>query len=758
VAAANVSDVPFGSVVAVTKLHVPELRQTLVPRHALLGLLDTGPATRLTLVTGPPGAGKTTLVAQWHAARGAGRPFAWLGLDPDDADPVRFWGLVIAALREVHEGFGARAATALRAGRGAVLPAVVPELINEAAALPARTVLVLDDLHVLDEGAGVHASLAALLDRLPSTLHLVVTTRTVPPLPLLPRLRARGELEEIDATVLRFNDTDAAAMLRRGFGVELADRQLVRLQAHTEGWAAGLHLAGITLRARGADFDAVMAAFAAPQGDVFDYLTAEVLDAQREEVRAFLLQTAILDRLSAPLCDAVTGSGASGVLLEELGRRNMFIEPLDGRHDWWRCHQLFAELLRVRARETLGMEALAALHRRAAAWHEDHGEPQDAIRHALAAGEPEQAARLIAAHWEERFNRGELTAVAGWLDALPPAVLQEEPQLWLARLWTTLDRGRLDDAQAQLVAARDTATPGIHAWGVVLHALHAFKRGDLSGARDGLATCPGEDGDDDAFRATVGQHVRGLVAYWDGDHLAAGAHFGRAERLADRDANHLGHAYALGYLALLAVDAGDDEAAAARFSSIEALRRRDGAIGEHFVACVAALALGRQLASEGAYEAAVPALERAVALTARGAGRLERAAAHIALGLVHHARRRTALAASSLHEAQDIVAACPEPGRLADSLSAAERVVLGAGTAPEAPREALTAGELAVLALLPQPLSQRQIGEELFISINTVKTHCRNIYTKLRTSSREQAVRRAGELGLLTPGRTADRP
>ena len=748
-AAAIASDVPFDSVVAVTKLHVPELRETLVARDALLTALDADATTRLALVTGPPGAGKTTLVLQWLAARRRDVRVAWLALDPYDRDPVRFWGLVIAALGTVQPGFGARAAAALRAGRGAVLDAVVPELINEATTLPGPTVLVLDDLHALGDEEAVHDSLSALLDHLPSTLRVVVTTRAVPPLPIA-RLRARGQLAEVEAVDLRFSDREAADMLRRGFGINLAERQIARLQAHTEGWAAGLHLAGITLRGRGADFDDFMSAFAVPQANVVDYLTAEVLEAQTADVRTFLLRTAILDRLSGPLCEAVTGTANAHAILEDLGRRNMLVEPLDARHHWWRCHQLFGEVLRRRAHAVLGDEVLAALHGRAAAWHRDHGEAQDAIHHALAAGDADLAGGLIAAHWEERFNRGELTAVAAWLDALPEAALTRDPRLWLARLWTALDRGRLDEAQIQLATARDAATPAVHAWGVVLHALHAFKRGDLSTAREGLSM-PADEVAGDRFRETVDQHVRGLVAYWDGDHAAAGRHFVRAEALAAQDENHLGRTYALGYLALLGVDAGDPELAGSCLSAVEALRERDSAVGEHFVASVAALALGRRLAADGAYEAAVPALERAVLLAGRGAGRLEMAAARIALGLVHRARRRTAAAELAIGEARDILAGCPSPGPLAERLAEAEREVFGAATAAARTpaRDDLTAGELAVLALLPGPLSQREIGEQLFISINTVKTHCRNIYTKLRAGSRAQAVGRARELGLL---------
>jgi LuxR family transcriptional regulator, maltose regulon positive regulatory protein len=741
------SDVPFGSgVVAVTKLLVPEPRASLVPRDALVARLGTRDDSRLTLVTGPAGAGKTTLVQQWHAARSGDVAFAWLALDPEDGDPVRFWGLVIAALRSVHPGFGAAAATALRAGRGAIAGAVVPEIVNAAAALPGRTVLVLDDLHVLAGAGDVHAELGQLVDRLPPPLHLAVTSRVLPEGLPVARLRVRGQLDEVDAADLRFSDADAAALLRRGFAVELAGAQVARLQTHVEGWAAGLQLAGISLGRRGVDFDAFIAAIGAPGADAPAYLAAEVLDGQPEAVRAFLLRTAILDRLSNPLCAEVAGEEAGAITLDDLARRNLLLEPVDARRTWWRYHQLFADLLRAEARATLGDAALAELHRRAAAWHRAHGDPGEAIRHALAGGQPAVAAQLVADHWEERFNRGELRLVAGWLERLPTDELARDPRLWLARLWTAMDRGRLDEAQAQLAVARSGATPAVRAWGLLLLALHAFKRGDVTAAGRGLADAVTVV-DDDPFRQTVTEHVRGLVARAEGRAGLAVASFTRAAALATGDGNRLGQAYAVGYLALLAADAGDAEAARERLAEVAVLREEDAAIGEHFVAAVAALALGRTLAAEGAYEAAVPALEHAAELAARGAGLLEQAEPALALAEAQRARGRRPAAEAALHEARERLAACAAPGRLADRLRRLERELRL--PVPEPAREALTDGERTVLALLPGPLSQREIGEELFISINTVKTHCRNIYIKLDAASREQAVGRARELGLL---------
>lgn len=740
---------PLGGVVAVTKLRVPDRRPALVPRDALVALLTAGRHARLTLLTGPPGAGKTTLLTQWHAAEAEERVFAWLSLDPEDADPVRFWGCVIAALRTAHPGFGAEAAGALRAGRAALTDAVVPLVVNEAAGLDRPTVLVLDDLHVLDDADEVHRSLGFLLDHLPPSLHLAIATRRDPRLPVA-RLRARSQLLEIRARDLRFSDVEASALLQRGFGLDLAEGDVTRLQARTEGWAAGLQLAGLSLGRQGADFESFMAAFGGEHADVLAYLGAEMLDGEAPEVREFLLDTAILERLSAPLCDAVRGRGGTAEQLEALERRNALIVPLDARRRWWRYHQLLAELLRHELVRSRSPEEIAALHRRAASWFAEHGSPSDAIRHALGAGDVDVGGALVAEHWEAAFNRGELATVSAWLDRLPDEALVRDPRLWLARLWTAMDRGRLVDVERHLLDAQASAAPEARSWGVLLHALHAFKKGDLAGAAAGVARAE-ESGSDDPFWRTVATLVHGFTAYWGARTGEAYRSFATAHELAEEHGNRLGAAYALGYLALIAAEAGDREGAEGRLARIEALRAEDAAVGEHFLFFVAALVRGRLLEQTGAYEAAAAALERAVVLSRRGAGRLEMAEPLLELALVQRTRRRRPEAVGLVHEARRVLEPCPDPGRLTRRLTAVAREVLGASAEAEeaAPREALSESELAVLRLLPTGLSQREIGAELFVSVNTVKTHCRNIYAKLRTGSRDQAVGRARELGLL---------
>jgi LuxR family transcriptional regulator, maltose regulon positive regulatory protein len=722
------------AVLAVTKLHAPEQRPDLLPRDALLRALVAGRDAKLTLISAPPGSGKTTLLTQWCTSADGPDAVAWLSLDPSDADPVRFWRGAIEALRVPHPDFGGAALSALTSAHDRLVDVVIPLLVNDAAALPSRTVLVLDDLHAIRDPA-VHGSLAFLLDRLPPTLRLVVATRGDPPLPLA-RLRARGELCELRGTDLRFSDREAAALLERRFGVQLTADELASLHASTEGWPAALQLAALSL-GRGA---AVSDVLAAP--DVLEYLAGEVLDAQPPDTRRFLLETSILERLSAPLCDALTGGADAAERLPELYRANLLVVPLDASRRWWRYHHLFAELLR----RELAREAPARvpeLHGRAAAWHEEHGAVGDAIGHALAAGDYEAAARLTAEHWSAAFNAGELATVESWLAALPDAAVVGDPRLWLARLWTAMDRGRLDEAGALLDRAEREAAPEARVWGQLLHALHAFKRGDLRAAEDGLARASELD-PDDRFWRTVAACVRGLTAYARGRPSAA---FEHAAELAEADGNRLALAYALGYRALIAAEAGLEEAAEAALARLDELLAEDAAVGEHFVALAAALARAALAERGGAYEAAAVCLERAVELARRGAGTLELAQAQLRLGRVQWARGRRDEARRLAREARRELDGCPDPGRLADRLAELERRVQ-IRPAPAA-RAELSDSELAVLRLLPSELSNREIGERLYVSVNTVKTHVRSIYAKLMAQSRDQAVGRARELGLL---------
>src|ERR1700722_7224513 len=414
-------------VLLATKLHVPRLQPGFVPRPRLVAALGEGLVRGRVLVCAPAGFGKTALLADW--ARGDGRPVAWLGLDGGDSDPARFWRYAVAALDRARPGL---------AGRGGQLPSHSPEgvltaRINELAADPGPDggLLILDDYHLIDSEP-VHESVAFLLENLPPGLRVVISGRADPPLPLA-RLRARGQLAELRVADLRFTTDEAAGLLREAIGAELPGAAVAALVARTEGWAAGLQLAGLSLRGH-ADPAGFAAAFGGSHRFVLDYLADVVLDGQSGEVRAFLLETSVLERLSGELCDAVTGRAGSQALLQDIERAGLFLVPLDEVRGWWRYHHLFADLLRARLQaEQPGR--VPALHRAAATWCEEHDLADDAVRHALAAGDAAWDARLVERHAETLLGRSEGATLRGWLSALPAESVRDRPRLCLAQAY-----------------------------------------------------------------------------------------------------------------------------------------------------------------------------------------------------------------------------------------------------------------------------------------------------------------------------------
>ena len=486
---------PARDVLLATKLHVPRLRPGFVPRPRLLERLAEGMGRDLVLLCTPAGFGKTSLMADW--ARRGQRPVAWLSLDAGDNDPVRFWRHVGAALDGARPGVAGRVAALLQDVQPASLGAVVTTLANELAGLAGEVVLVLDDYHLI-EAPPVHASLGLLLDHLPGSLRLMLATRADPPLALA-RLRARGQLAELRERDLRFTPQEASALLREVAGPEVHDAVVAALEGRTEGWAAGLQLAALSLRDH-PDPAGFVATFSGSHRHVLDYLAEEVLDRQPEPLRGFLLQTSVLERLSGPLCDAVTGRTGSQQLLEQAEQANLFLIPLDEVRGWWRYHHLFADLLQARLMQEQPGE-ISGLHRAAAAWCEGHGLADDAIRHALAANDFMWAARLIEQHFDALLRGAEEATVERWLAALPAELVRSRPRLRFAQAVWALMGGRteeaeplLADAEAALAASGDKAYEPSVGWpaSVVanLHASIALARADLARRRgdgDGMA-------------------------------------------------------------------------------------------------------------------------------------------------------------------------------------------------------------------------------------------------------------------------------
>jgi LuxR family maltose regulon positive regulatory protein len=452
-------------VLLATKLTVPGLRADLVPRPRLAQRLDEGQGRGLVLACAPAGYGKTVLLAEW-VRRGRHR-VAWLSLDDGDNDPARFWRHAVAALDRVRPGISERMGPLLGPHASPSFEPLMTALINEVAGQPdvdEALLLVLDDYHVISSQL-VHTSLGFLLEHQPPGLRLALTSRSDPPLALA-RLRARGQLTELRAEELRFTPGEAAALLQQVAaapggarpGAPLPDTVAATLAARTEGWAAGLQLAGLSLRGR-SDVDGFVAAFTGSHRYVLDYLAEEVLEHQSEQVRTFLLETSVLEGLSRGLCDAVTGRPGSQALLEGAERAGLFLIPLDEVRGWWRYHHLFADLLRARLQaEQPGR--VPGLHRNAAAWYAERGLADDAIRHAVAAGEMRLAARLIEQHFDAVHSlRGEAATVQRWLTPLPADLVRSRPRLLLAQAVPAATGGRLEAAE-QLVDAAEAAYAG----------------------------------------------------------------------------------------------------------------------------------------------------------------------------------------------------------------------------------------------------------------------------------------------------------
>ena len=440
-----------------TKLRPPEARPKLIARPHLIASLKRESGRRLTLISAPAGFGKTTLLGEWLADRADDMGcVAWVSLDEGDNDPARFLSPLVAALRHIEEEMGEGALAALRSPDPLHIDAVAGELVNEIAAAPGELTLVLDDYHVVGAPA-VHQFVSFLLEHLPENAHVVIATRTDPPLPLS-RLRARDQMAKLRATDLRFSPEEAAAFLRDVMGVELPEEDVAVLEGVTEGWIAGLQLAALSMRGR-EDVSGFVRSYSGRHRHIFDFLAGEVLERQPESVQQFLFQTSILAHLSGSLCDALTSRSDGQEVLEKLERDNLFVVALDDERRWYRYHHLFAGFLRGRLeREDSG--CIEELHRRAAAWYEESGWTSEAVRHALVAADHERAADLVERVADEVLFRGETITLLGWLQALPLEAKRRRPRLLLEHATALMVVGRLEDVEPLLREAERAAREG----------------------------------------------------------------------------------------------------------------------------------------------------------------------------------------------------------------------------------------------------------------------------------------------------------
>ncbi len=715
-------ETPGRDALITTKLGVQARGTRHVERQRLRARLDAATEARLVLVSAPAGFGKSTLLADW-LGRGDARG-AWLSLDARDNDIVRFARYLAAATARLTGGtedppaFDARSFDPELALAG---------MLDRLAAAGDRVVLVLDDYHLIDEPV-IHRLVASLIERLPPGARLAIATRADPPLPLA-RLRARGELLEVRAEDLRFTPDEAAALVR-STGVDLPPGEVEELTDRTEGWAAALRLAAVSLRGR-PDHAELVRRFGASHRYVLDYVVEEVLAGLPRETQEFLLRTAILDRLCGPLCEVVAGQGDGQERLEELERANLLIIPLDDERRWYRYHALFGEILRARL-WTLHPDEVAELHARASAWHEERGDDDEAIGHALQSGDLGRAGRIVALASGRHVSAGELSTVRRWLDVLPPGVVRNHAQLSTSYAWCLVLAGetdgvaeRLADAERALAAGRDGGPT-----------MRLAIPGQLALLRSQLAALEG----DSATAIAQARVARVLVP---------------EELPAETKATLRGTATVL--LAFALARAGDVDAAAEAYeAALPDLR----AGGNRFATGRAIGDLARIAIARGDPGGALRLCEAELERTSRESEATDSAAVWAVMASARAELGQVELADAAARRALELATRSGDApvARLARATLERTGPLLAGGrtgahprhpASPDGPVEALTAREVEVLRLVAIGRSNSQIAAELFVTVGTVKSHLHTISGKLGAANRVEAVARGRELGLL---------
>ena len=728
------------------KLMLPRIHAGMLRRTRLLEMLDDHGASSLTVLDAGVGYGKTTLVRSWCTERP--EPVIWMTLDPADDDPVRLWMHVATAVDRLSQGLGSRALMRLGV-RGVQVETALDELMNGLVAYRRPLTIVLDDLHAVRSEASL-SSIGYAIERLPGGARLVVSTRSDPPIGI-GKLRASRALTEVRARDLAFTVDESRELFVRE-GVDLSGESVDLLVERTEGWPAGLYLAALWLRDL-EDPDEGVRAFAGSGRHVGDYLTAEVLTALPAETRDFLVQTSVLPRFTPELCDAVLGREDSAAVLAELAGSNMFLVALDTRAEWYRYHRLFGELLQLE----LGRDAARVLRRRAAEWCRAHGLVEDAIEYAAAAGDAETVAELLVETHREFLWGGRVAQFLGWVQWLPRELLIERPLLPAAaaaaggllarpevevqRLLAVAERARLERPQAW--------SPYIEAT-VELTRAEVIERGDVGSAVQ------------HARRAVAAAHVGadalsvGALATLSQALLFAG-HLDESRRIAvqaierpDAPEATNGFVGSLGLLALVDAERGRNDSA--ERSAREAIGfARKHLQTDAWVAALAHLGLALACLATGRLDEAEREALRGERLRRSTHPTVGHAHALLVLAKVRVARSRLGPAASDLERVRGALAEFRDPGCLPALAAELEEALTAARATTRSGRlvEELSPAELGVLRCLAAGLSRREVGARLYISLNTVKTHTRELYRKLGATSRADAVHRAAALGLL---------
>ena len=729
------------------KLAPPLPVANMLPRPDLVARL-AGTEWRVCLISAPAGWGKTSLLAALYENEPEQRRFAFLRLEEGDDDSPIFWTYVIAALRSVHPRLMADADEALRTPGIDPMHQIVPQLINELAELEDPTVLVLDDYQMVGR-EDIHNSLAHLIDHLPASLRLVIATRSDPPLPVS-RLRASGALVEIRAGQLGFSSSEAADFLDRRFGVELDAQSAEDLRERTEGWPAGLQLAGLSLAGE-PDPSVFVERFAGDDRNVADYLINEVFRGVAAERREFLLRTSVLDRLTGPLCDEVAGVSNSAAILEEIEHANLFLIPLDHRRRWYRYHHLFGYWLRYELEKT-DPAAIPELHARASQWHEKNDSLESAINHAIASDAGDRAADLIDRHM---MNWGQVhwSRLAQWLDQLPDATIAGHSLCAIGRVRFALARGDfsggwrwMEAAEAAVDAAPDDLRTTVEATTAQYRAFMELVAGDMEVARVRSLELADRERAAGSSLYAMAIGIAGLATFWSVGALESIPLLREAS--VKRAAHSISDSGVTALLAAAYAEIGDwsgaEATAAAAFAlpTPPAWHRYPDALAAHF-------ALGRALIAQDSKDEGIAQLREGLEIAR---GWIE--PAFVAYGCLTLAEALSDYSdkRALVREARELLESSGPRGRVMDLVVAAERKLAlrspSQRTDGTVRVEPLTARERDVLRLLKSDLSVREIANELYVSHNTVKGYTKSLYRKLGISSRAAAIEMADTLDI----------
>jgi len=742
-----------GPTVIGTKLRAPSPRPEQVLRPRLLKMLDEGLEGKVTLISAPAGYGKTILLSQWLTSEAKDGSFAWVSLDEQDNHPIRLWRHIVESLGQSVPGgeSGSAVLTALSVTGARVVDTVVPMLVNKLGEVPQKVTLVLDDYQFATDD-GCLESMDFFVEHLPENVHLVLATRSDPPLHL-GRLRARGELSEIRTQQLAFSEAEAAFLLNDTLHLKVAPDDLAVLLDRTEGWPAGIYLAVLSMKGK-EDAHGFIRSFGGSNRYILDLLGEEVLAGLPEAEREFMLQTSVLKEMTGSLCDEVVRREGSGALLGELARSNLFVVALDEHGGWYRYHHLFSDLLLYEMKSSKP-DLLPTLHGRASVWFEEEGLFEDAIRHAIAAADYERAGELISRHWFRYAVTGQLGSLERWLEALPDNLTNRDAPLVLVRAWVCAIYGRREESMRFLVLAESIPYEGrlpdgsaaVESETAIIRAVFGYGSvKSMVAAASRSAELEAEQ--DSAWRIALVKMALGQSAYLSGDISTARKSLDEALAVITADQP----LWRIGALYLLSVVATDE----GRLDEAESLAREASSLVEKFIprgsreTSAVSIALGRVFAELGKLDEAQTELKN---------GLSERRSKDVnpwptLLGLLALARVRAALddrvgARALLDEAREVVDAYPDAGIFPELLERQEHELGKRRQREAALTEELTDRELAVLRLFDGELSHRQIGQSLYVSVNTVKTHVKSIYRKLGVSSRDAALERARAKALI---------